>query len=225
MSTSPEATLRVLRDVLVERAVRNELVVIGRHAGVVGETVKIDLGASSCVVPLRVAESRPTVSEGTVRHRISLRPTIIHEDLETLVKGIPLEDPSAMLAVLASEIPVRVLNCSSSGCLLESLAGIPVGTVASLRLTLESLEFSDDLQVVRCRQIEGGSTYQIGSQFLWTAPPRHQSFRLGIGRQGIQAHPTQITPRQDCFLPPQRLYCLSSENSHYCKTGHSRQFP
>lgn len=183
IATSSEGTLRVLRDVLVERLVRDEIVVIGRRAGVVGETLRIEVEDTGCGLSVRVAESRPAVAEGTVRHRICLLPAVSTETLERLVSDTAsTQDPLSILAVLASEMRVRVLNCSSSGCLLESGARVEAGTIASLRLVLDNVEFADDVHVVRCCLIEGGSTYHVGAEFLWTAPPTQQSFRLGIGR-------------------------------------------
>jgi hypothetical protein len=59
-----------------------------------------------------------------------------------------------------------------------------------LRLAFDGQDLADDLQVVRCLPIEGSSLYHAGVEFLWTAAPRHQSLRLGIGRSGdLQAHP------------------------------------
>jgi hypothetical protein len=189
ISTSPEGTLRMLRDVLIERIVRDEIVVISRHAGIVGDTLTLKLGESgSIALPVRVAESRPIVSDGTVRHRLSLTQTGPSNELETAIA--PGRDPVPMIAVLSREIPVRVVNCSSSGCLLECTAPIEVGRIASLRLVFDGEELVDDLQIVRCQAIGGSSLYHVGVEFLWTAPPQHQSLRLGIGRSGDpQAQP------------------------------------
>jgi hypothetical protein len=179
----------MLRDVLVERIVRDEILVISRYAAVVGDLVTIELGEFGLSV--KVGESRPFVSDGTVRHRLFLVPTEAQGGFEAAVNDmVPSQDPAPMLAVMAREIPVRLLNCSSSGCLLECAAPIDVGRVASLRLALDGQNFADDLQVVRCLSIEGSSLYHAGVEFLWTAAPRPQSLRLGIGRTvNLQAHP------------------------------------
>ena len=181
IATTTEGTLRVLRDVLVERATRDELVVLGRHAGIVGERLLMDLSESpEGVREVRVTDSRPVVAEGAVRHRLTLKP------LEAPNESDPAPMEST-LAVLTREIPVRVLNCSSSGCLLESTGRMDVGTVASLRLVVEEEELLDLLQVVRFRPIEGGSSYHAGAEFLWTVAPTVQSLRVGIGRRALAA--------------------------------------
>jgi hypothetical protein len=94
------------------------------------------------------------------------------------------------LAVLGKELSVRVLNCSPSGCLIETHARLDVGTVASLRMTLQGEEFVDDVQVVRCQAIEGaGPVFHVGAQFLWTGTPSPRSLRQ-IMRRAI----ARVTP-------------------------------
>jgi hypothetical protein len=189
ISTCPQGTLRMLRDVLVERIARDEVLVSSRYAAVVGDAVKIEMGAFRLAV--KVGESRPFVSDGTVRHRLSLVPMDAQGGLEAAMSDlVPTQDPTPMVAVMAREIPVRLVNCSSSGCLLEVGSPIEIGRVASLRLAFEGQDFADDLQVVRCLQIEGSSSYHAGAEFLWTAAPSPQSLRSGIGRSvNLHAYP------------------------------------
>ncbi len=88
------------------------------------------------------------------------------------------------LASLAKEIRVRVLNCSGNGCLLESDAAIPVGTVARLRIAFGGHEFDDTVRVVRCQALVGaGSIYHVGTQFLSTTPPYAGTLRHLMRRE------------------------------------------
>jgi hypothetical protein len=94
--------------------------------------------------------------------------------------------PNARLGVLSRDIRVQVLNCSSAGCLLEADASLDVGTVASLRLVVGGQEFSDDVQVVRCRAIAGaGSLHHIGARLLWTCPPGERTLRHALRNLAI----------------------------------------
>ena len=76
ITTPSEGTLRVLRDVLVQRAVGDELVAISREAGVVGEILTLEVAertsGSNVATKVRVIESRPMVLDGAVRHRLRL---------------------------------------------------------------------------------------------------------------------------------------------------------
>src|SRR5688572_28919804 len=88
------------------------------------------------------------------------------------------------LGVLSKEFHLHLLNCSSSGCLLETSSRIEVGTIGILRLNLGGDEFSEEVQVVRCQQIAGaGSVYHVGAAFLWTATPANGSLRRAMRRK------------------------------------------
>ena len=91
------------------------------------------------------------------------------------------EDPRLVdqLGVLTRERRVRLLNCSVSGCLFETNCRVPIGAIASVRVTIDGREMTDDVQVVRCQPIAGaGETYHVGVEFLWTQPLAAQSLRL-----------------------------------------------
>jgi hypothetical protein len=84
--------------------------------------------------------------------------------------------------VLTRELYIRVVDVSASGCLLESRRRLGVGTVARLTLKLGSVEYADDVEVVRCQPIEGASVYHIGVRFLWTSPRHELSIRHAVAR-------------------------------------------
>jgi hypothetical protein len=66
--------MRVLRDVVVDRVDREELLAISHGPAVAGEDMSLDLvGAGKAIeLRVRVLESRPVIIEGAVRHRIRL---------------------------------------------------------------------------------------------------------------------------------------------------------
>ena len=175
---SPAGTLRVLRDVLIERVGPGEVVAIGRHPAAADDVLTLEASERGNVLPVRVLESRPTLVEGTVRHRLSL--SMIDKTAES-----PLTQPEgavngsgSSLAVLAKTIPVRLLNCSSCGCLLECFAPMDIALIASVHIAMDGEELADDMHIVRCQQIEGSSRYHVGGEFLWTGPPSRHSLRL-----------------------------------------------
>ena len=85
-------------------------------------------------------------------------------------------------AVLTRELHVRVINVSVSGCLVESHQRLDVGAVATLRVVLGGQEYTDDVQILRCQVIRGGSVHHLGAQFLWTTPPHDRSIRHAVTR-------------------------------------------
>lgn len=85
------------------------------------------------------------------------------------------------LGVLTRERRVRLLNCSVSGCLFETNCRLAVGVIASVRVTIDGREMTDDVQIVRCQPIAGaGETYHVGAQFLWTRPLGGESLRRAL---------------------------------------------
>ena len=86
------------------------------------------------------------------------------------------------VGVLARDVTVRLLNCSSSGCLLETDAHLEVGTVASLRLIVNDRELVDQIVIVRSQPIVGaGARFHVGARFLELAPPTNMSVRRVLG--------------------------------------------
>jgi hypothetical protein len=69
-----DGAVRVLRDVVVDRTDRNELLAVSQVPGVTGEEMTLDLMGGGVVLALlvKVIESRPIIVDGAVRHRIRL---------------------------------------------------------------------------------------------------------------------------------------------------------
>jgi hypothetical protein len=98
----------------------------------------------------------------------------------------PLDDvlsASDLVAVLGREVPVRVVDISSAGCLLESASRLDKGATGLLRVTFGEVEYADQVRVMRCLELEGGSgLYRMGAEFLWTTSPDVLSLRRVIAR-------------------------------------------
>jgi hypothetical protein len=83
------------------------------------------------------------------------------------------------LAVLTRDLPVRLLNCSASGCLVETNVLLEVSTVASLTLNVDGRHFTDDVLVAWCKSIPGGDArYHVGLRFVWTAAATPNTLRM-----------------------------------------------
>jgi len=88
-----------------------------------------------------------------------------------------------VVAVLAREVTVRLVELSISGCLLESSHQLPVGAMGTLLVRFDGRELVDDVRVIRCRQSEGSSgIYYVGAEFLWTSAPHEGSLRRIVTR-------------------------------------------
>ena len=87
------------------------------------------------------------------------------------------------LGALTSELSVRVLNGSATGCLVECPCPLKVGTVAGLRVNFHGHEYDDPVQVMRCQPIVGGGVFHVAMEFLSTTPPYAGTLRYAIHRE------------------------------------------
>lgn len=68
-----EGIVRVLRDVTVQQNGDGELTVISREPGVLAERMALEFAEPAAALRVEVAESRPLIMDGAVRHRLRLR--------------------------------------------------------------------------------------------------------------------------------------------------------
>ncbi len=80
--------------------------------------------------------------------------------------------------VLKRVLPVKALELSPGGCLLEVHSPIQVPVVGALTVTNEHGTHSDDVRLSRCVPIEGTRPiFRAAAEFLWIRRPGRQSIR------------------------------------------------
>ena len=85
--------------------------------------------------------------------------------------------------VLTRESPVRVINVSAGGCLVESRRWIDVGTIATLQLQFGTEACRDDVEVVRCEMIaRAPARYHVAVRLLSTRPRQPGTIRHAVAR-------------------------------------------
>lgn len=90
--------MRVLRNVVVDRTDRDELLVVSHGPAIVDEEMSLDLmGAGrSLELKVRVLESRPVIVDGAVRHRIRLSVIRAEPDLALPVDAVVKTAPDVV---------------------------------------------------------------------------------------------------------------------------------
>lgn len=75
--TNAEGNLKVVRDVTVRRGASSEFVVISDEPAAAGELLMLErqVGDEVIVLEVCVVDSRPAIVNGSVRHRLRLRPS------------------------------------------------------------------------------------------------------------------------------------------------------
>lgn len=85
------------------------------------------------------------------------------------------------LATLTRHVRVRVLNCSAEGCLLETLAPLPIGAAGTLRVSFGGYALDDLIQVLRCEPMKNTDVvHHVGAKFLSTTPPYAGTLRYSM---------------------------------------------
>ncbi len=84
-------------------------------------------------------------------------------------------------AHLVRTIPVRVLDFSWSGCLVEADAAIAPGTAGELQIQMEGSQNQDPIQIVRQTEHGGARhSFTIGGRFMWGRRPDTTSVRSKV---------------------------------------------
>lgn len=75
INPASDGRLALLTDVVIESAGKDEVVAISREPGVVGELLGMHVVQAAGAVKraMQVAESRPILTDGAVRHRLRLK--------------------------------------------------------------------------------------------------------------------------------------------------------
>lgn len=103
-----------------------------------------------------------------------------------------------VFGVLERRIPVRLVNFSGSGCLLESGAAMSPDAVGRLVVVIGGDEFDEQVRVVRCQALPGaGSVYHVGVQFGLASNPQARSLRRVIRQRcSAAAANTLVEPQR-----------------------------
>ena len=87
------------------------------------------------------------------------------------------------VGVITREVRVRLVNISTSGCLIESSSRLEPGTAGDLRIRVGCDIYADDVRIARVQQVQGaGGTWHVGAEFLWTTQPGTRSLRRVVSR-------------------------------------------
>jgi len=89
------------------------------------------------------------------------------------------EDRTApRVGALVRRMPIRVVDISAVGCLIECPQPVDAGTVALLALQIGGRRYVDAVRITRSVQLSGGIwAYRFGAEMLTLTPPGEQTLR------------------------------------------------
>jgi hypothetical protein len=167
--------LQVQTSAVVQRTTGHQWFALALDSAAVGERLQLETGPEGeCLrLAVSVTDSRPIIVNGSVRYALHLAAA---GDAWKPPVAPSLEDSRA--AVLTSEIEIRLLNISHSGCLLEADRRVKAGTFATMKTMVDFEAYTDQVRTTRCQQLAGaGATYRIAAQFVRTDLPSDDSLR------------------------------------------------
>ena len=108
-----------------------------------------------------------------------------------------------VVAVLGRDVRVRLVDVSSSGCLIHSETRLAEGTTGTLRVIFDGAEYVDDVRIMRCRPSNAADHwFELGAEFLWTSQPGEGSLRRVIVSLQASAVKTAVF---DAIAPTTRV--------------------
>jgi pilus assembly protein Flp/PilA len=86
-----------------------------------------------------------------------------------------------VIGVILMNTPLRAIEISRTGCLLESSRRIEAGTTGELRLKIDRRTYTEIVKVTRCQRLEGAAaSYRLGVEFLSTRRLSSSSLRYAV---------------------------------------------
>ena len=93
-------------------------------------------------------------------------------------------EPRCTTGVVVRRVAVRVVDLSSTGCLLESSVRLSEGAVGTLHLTVDGRRYRETLRISRVGSTAGRSgAHQAGAQFLTLGSSRRALRHLASSAQ------------------------------------------
>ena len=162
-----KGTFRIAYDVMV-RHTGDEWIAIGPEPAVEGEIAQLGFGGTESLVSfdVTVLESRPTIVQNIVRHRLRLgMPGLAATEMRGKSAAETLLEAGWATAVLTREHEVRLLAFSMLGCALESDWRIRSRTRGHLRVSLGGIDLAENVEIVVCLPCGEGPAYELGVRF------------------------------------------------------------
>ncbi len=156
-----DGTLSIMDDVVVERYVDGEIIVLASMAARPAESLLVDHLATDVAarVGVHVVESGPTVVDGRLRHRLRLR-----------LDGRRANGWPRISGSLVRTMPARLIEVSDGGCRVETSMPVENGLSAQLEVTFGDAVMGEGLRICRCQIVPGaGPLFRVGAEFRSTA--------------------------------------------------------
>jgi hypothetical protein len=204
--------LRVLQDVEIERASRDEITIVSTRPIPRGERMRLEslYEDQARQVTVRAVECQTLIASVFVqRVRLQVVGVVTEEQQseprEAGARPTPQSrgsSPRPVVAALVRRVPIRLLDISASGCAFDMPAKVDEGTVGFLDVTLDGGPYEEAIRICRSSRVRLSTwPYRLGAEFLTLAPPSSASLRHAVIIQAQEQ--TDHAPSADNEVPGQ----------------------
>jgi hypothetical protein len=187
--------LRVLEDVEIEQVIDQTITVLSETRVPRGERMilwaPVDDGDH---VPLQVraVQRQALLTSPHARHRVRFAVDAADPVPVATTRGASRTSDTARIGGIARDVPVRLLELSVGGCLLESPVRIAEGTVGWLSVNGQHTEHDEIVRVCRSESRPGRFWPWVAAvEFLTLEPPSAASLRRSVAlftTSGVETH-------------------------------------
>ena len=189
LSRTTTAEINLLQDVSIQSAVGDDVIVLAAKFPANCDRLMVQMvGANGEVTSLSAAvvTTAPVLDAGAVRFRLELR-------IEGFARCFGLDSLTGVrMTVDAKELNVpatlvrqysgRLLDISSTGCLVEIAASLIPGAVGRLEAVIEGRLYAEAVRVARVDAVPQGGATHVGLEFLLVSPAVDGSIRAAMLR-------------------------------------------
>jgi hypothetical protein len=173
-------TLRTVQDVEIARLGSQHAVVIVPGQLPQGERLLLEIwvarDAKPYTVLVHVVRNQLVMDEGALRWRALLK--MVQPAPRGGFQGVQLPPSRRVIGALIRRVPVRVLEASTAGCVLESPSAVVEGAVGFVQTRTAIHECSEAVRIRRTSETSDQAwPYRMAAEFLTVSPVSPDSLR------------------------------------------------
>ena len=188
--------LRVVQDVEIARLGSHHAVVIADGPVPCGERLLLEIAGARAGNPYtvlaHVIDNRAVMDDGSLRRRVRLK--MVQRAPRGAFEGAPIMSRRFVMGALIRRVPVRVVEASTSGCLVESPSVFVQGTVGFVEMRTATHNCSEAVRVRRTSETSNVAwPCRMAVEFLTLGPTSPDSLRglatiMTVGSPGATNH-------------------------------------
>jgi hypothetical protein len=132
--------------------------------------------AKPCTVLVRAVGNRPVTDEGALQWHTRLE--MIQRVPRSAFQAARIALRQTVMGALIRRVPVRVVEASTVGCVIESPSALREGTVGFVQTRTTSQDCSEAVRIRRLSETSDLAwPYRMAAEFLTLGPPSPDSLR------------------------------------------------